>query len=145
MTPIVRLSARSSTWSPLRFPGAADVIRFRAATIAPITMPTIFGVDRRRPNLDGFVLRVRAHRLKLVSASAPSLAGSPSLTSVAQPPDERPDRGAVDVQDMLGDVDTSRLVLRIVAVGVQLHVVRVEPHQALQRVSTVALRGDGIQ
>ena len=45
-----------------------------------------------------------------------------SVFCVAQPPDERPDRDPVDVQDVLGEVDRDRLVLLVVAVGAELHV-----------------------
>ena len=75
------------------------------------------GVDLDRP-----VLRARVFGLKLVTANSPFVRGSTSLACVAQPPDERPDRDAVDVQDVLGEVDPPRLVLRVVAVGAELHV-----------------------
>ena len=65
-----------------------------------------FGVDRRGPNLDGFVLRVRAHGLNLVSAGPPS-PGPTSLASAAQPPDERPDGDTVDVQDTVRGASAS--------------------------------------
>ena len=43
--------------------------------------------------------------------------GPTSLTCAAQPPDELFDRDPVDVQDVLGEADSNRLVLRVVAVG----------------------------
>ena len=50
-----------------------------------------------------------------------------SFAPAAQSPGERPDRDAVDVQDVLGEVDANWLVLRIVPVGAKLHVPFVEP------------------
>ena len=40
-----------------------------------------------------------------------------SLAPAAQPPDERPDRDAVDVQDVLGALQHDAFVLRILTVG----------------------------
>ena len=39
--------------------------------------------------------------------------GSPSLTSAAQPPDERPHLDVVDVQDVLGEVSTNDPIRRL--------------------------------
>ena len=62
----------------------------------------------------------------------------------AQLPDERPNRDAVDVHDVLREVDCDRLLFRIVAVRAELHVARVEPHESVEGDLVAEARDDDI-